>query len=64
METDENALGGAAADVGGTGDCFRRGHWVEPGDDLYDAQAVDRQGRGHDGRQRKISEIQRSDHLF
>ena len=34
METDENALGGAAADVGGAGDCFGRGHWVEPGDDL------------------------------
>ena len=32
METDENALGGAAANVGGTGDCFGRGHWVEPGD--------------------------------
>ena len=45
METDENALGGAAADVGGTGDCFGRGHWVEPGDDLYDAQAFNCQGR-------------------
>ena len=35
-----------------------------PGNDLYDAQATHCQGRGHDGRQWKISEIQRSDHLF
>ena len=34
-------LGGAAADVGGAGDCLGRGHRVEPGDDLYDAQAFD-----------------------
>ena len=32
---------------------------MEPGDDFYDAQAADRQGCGHDGRQRKISDIQR-----
>ena len=44
METDENALGGAAADVGGAGDCLGRGHRVEPGDDLYDAQAFNSKG--------------------
>lgn len=27
---------------------------MEPGDDFYDAQAADRQGCGHDGRQRKF----------
>ena len=33
-------------------------------DDLHDAQAAYRQRRGHDGRQREISAIQRRDHVF